>query len=387
VSERSLRRLIVDRIRRDGPMTWAEYMEWSLYHPVLGYYATAPRRSGRAGDFVTSVDAGPLFGALLADQFADMWRASAASGAAGADRPAPFDLVEAGAADGRLARDVLDAAASHPNFYHAIRLTLVERGHAGRAVHGATLGPHAGRLAASLPDLPGSIEGILYANELLDAMPVHVLAMTRQGLREVFVDEREGRLIERVGGLSDPALGERLDGAAERLQPGWRVEVGVAARSWVQQAARRIRRGFMLLIDYGHEARDLYSATCARGTLASFKRHRTSGAVAGQPLPLNEPGEHDLTAHVNLTDVRLAAEAEGLTTLGILDQTYFLLGLGLGERLAGEYGGGLDTLKHRLALKTLIMPGGLGSTHKVLIFARGVGRPALRGCSGASRLT
>ena len=184
-----------------------------------------------------------------------------------------------------------------------------------------------------------------------------------------------------------------------RLESGWRVEVCPAAIAWITDAAKKLRQGFLVVVDYGHEACELYSATHATGTLATYHKHKMqqgNEGAAGTPPYLIEPGTSDITAHVDLTAVRRAAEHAGLQTLAVLDQTYFLLGLGSIERLLAdseedrletEPGDGLDTLKRRLALKTLLMPGGLGSTHKVLIFGKNVGTPKLRGSSFQVRVT
>ena len=388
-----LRDVIASRIREAGPLPFAEYMDLALYHPELGYYARAGRRSGRAGDFFTSVDAGPLFGELLAAQLAEMHRLARGShppSAADADPAAgAFDLVEAGAGSGRLARSVLDrAAAAHPAFYRDLRLTLVERSPAARAAQQAALGPHAGRLAQSRAELPARVRGILFANELLDALPVHSVVMTAAGLREVYVDSLDGRLVETAGPVS-PAVAAHVERFGIELEPGWRSEVSPAAASWVAAAARCLERGFLLLIDYGHEARELYSPTHAQGTLACYRRHRVEAAGDGRGAApwLEEPGARDITAHVDLTAVRTVAEEAGLETLGTLDQTYFLLALAGEEGAAAADGGGMDAIRRRLALKTLLAPGGLGSTHKVLIFGKDVGRPRLRGCSFSRRMT
>ncbi len=388
-----LRDVITSRIRDAGPLPFAAFMDLALYHPELGYYARARRRSGAAGDFFTSVDAGPLLGELLAAQFAEMWRLAAPDGR---EPPAPFDLVEAGAGSGRLARGVLDhAAAAHAAFYRALRLTLVERSPAARAAHGVTLGPHAERLARSGDELPARVEGIIYANELLDALPVHSLVMTAAGLREVYVDNLDGRLVESPGPVSQ-AVRAHVERFGIRLEPGWRTEVCPAAVRWVAESARRLERGYLLLIDYGHEAQELYSPTHAQGTLACYRRHRVESVGDGRRAApwLEEPGARDITAHVDLTAVRATAEAAGLQTLGMVDQTYFLLGLAAGEETlcdpahgASETDDRLDPIRRRLALKTLLVPGGLGSTHKVLIFGRQVGTPRLRGCSFSQRMT
>ena len=341
-------------------------MDISLYHPELGYYARAAQKTGRAGDFFTSVDVGPIFGELLAKQFAEMWRVTKAL---------RFDLVEAGAGSGRLARDVLDAAQRiDPEFYGAIRLSLVEQSPAARAAQPGTLGPHVRLLAHSAAALPESVDGVIYANELLDALPTHVVAMTAAGLREVFVDFVDDRFIERYEKLSTSRIAEYLARAGAEMRVGWRAEVNLAAEDWTIGAAASLHRGFMVLIDYGHDEHELYSALHSAGTLTSYKRHSQLADF------LQEPGDTDITAHVDLSAVTRAAERSGLDVLARLDQTYFMLGLGVTE-LEGL------SLHQRLALKTLLLPGGLGSTHKVLLFGKGVGRPALKGCSYRVRLT
>ncbi|MCH8053225.1 MAG: SAM-dependent methyltransferase, partial [Planctomycetes bacterium] len=145
-------RLIVERIRDRGPLTTAEFMDLALYHPTLGYYSRAPHRTGREGDFFTSVDVGPQFGALLATQFDEMYRLLAATGSP------VFDLVEVGAGNGQLARDLLDAAEStYPELYAVTRLTLVETSAAARAAQPDVLGRHRARLASSTATMPDRI--------------------------------------------------------------------------------------------------------------------------------------------------------------------------------------------------------------------------------------
>ena len=370
-----LRELIADRIRTSGPISFAEFMDISLYHPELGYYARAAQTTGRAGDFFTSVDVGPIFGELLAKQFAEMWRILGSDPRTGTGVRPHFDLVEAGAGSGRLARDVLDAAQrTDPDFYGVIRLSLVEQSPAARAAQLETLGPHAGLLAHAGTALPDHVHGAIYANELLDALPTHAVTMTGAGLREVFVDFVDDRFVERFEELSSPRIAEYLARAGAEMRVGWRAEVNLRADDWTRRAAESLRRGFIVLIDYGHDERELYSAAHSAGTLTSYKRHSQLADF------LQQPGETDITAHVDMSAITRAAERSGLDVLARLDQTYFMLGLGLTD-LEGL------SLRQRLALKTLLLPGGLGSTHKVLIFGKGVGRPALRGCSYRVRLT
>jgi SAM-dependent MidA family methyltransferase len=377
--------LIADVVRERGPLTVAAFMDLALYDPRFGYYARAARRSGRTGDFFTSVDVGPLFGELLAVQIAEM--ADILTPPPSSDAPVPpfFELFEAGAGDGRLAADMLEAVRRRqPELYSRLRLHLVEASSEARAAQPDTLGELRKRLASSSDRLPESFTGVLVANELLDALPTHAVVMRERGLRELYVglDER-GALAAREGPPSTPALAEYLARVGVALEPGWRAEISLRAVEWAGDTARRLTRGFIILIDYGHDARELYSVRHSSGTLTTYSRHRTEPAAPqGAPAWLSNPGHQDITAHVDFTSIRQAAEAAGCTTLGFLDQTYFVLGLAASLPLDEMRG-----LKHRLALKTLLLPGGLGSTMKVLILGKNVGTPVLRGSSYKGRVT
>ena len=384
----SLRDVIAHKIRSEGPLPFAEYMELSLYHSRFGYYARAARRSGRAGDFFTSVDLGPMFGELLAQQFAEM--SQLLPPRSGSDSNG-VDFVEVGAGSGRMAHDVLAAAATrHPELYESISLTLVERSAKARECHTETLGRHAARLSASTDSIPSEINGIVFANELLDALPVHPVVMSDSGLREVYVDldpSHGERFVERLGPTSS-TVNTHMERFGITLEPGWRAEVSPATVRWVEHVGSCLERGFLILIDYGHESSELYSPTHATGTLSVFRRHivQTGDDPQSETAPwLVEPGTADITAHVDLTAVRVAAETAGLDTIGALDQTYFLLGLSGGDW--PEPGDSVAAIKRRLALKTLLLPGGLGSSHKVMIFGKNVGSPRLRGCSFSRRTT
>ena len=360
--------ILLSSIRQGGPITVARFMELALYHPEHGYYSTASRRSGREGDYFTSVDVGPLFGQLLAAQIAGMWSVLREQGAT------EFHLVEAGAGDGRLARDMLDAIATEqPDLYEALRVTLVERSDAARERHGEVLGAHPDTITVeSAASLPQAITGAIVANELLDALPVHVVVMTAGGLREVHVGETAGELGEVLLPPANADIERLIENTGVTIPQGVRAEVGLAAVDWIEHASRSIDRGFLLVLDYGHDAAALNSEAHAGGTLVAYRGH-----MAESGGWLDTPGCRDLTAHVNLTAVRNAAIGAGLKPLGVVDQTYFLTSLGLSERL--DDGQGVESVRRRLAARTLIVPGGLGSAIKALAFGKRVGTPSLRG--------
>jgi SAM-dependent MidA family methyltransferase len=287
-----------------------------------------------------------------------------------------------------LSADILRSARDRDAaWFDAVRLHLVESSAAARSAQREVLGDVADRVVSSGPALPDQFEGVLFANELLDALPVHQVVMREEGLREVYVadasvggaiDNERLALVE--GPLSTPAVADYLDAAGAELRPGWRAEINLGALDWIRSAARALVRGFIILIDYGHEARELYSASHSAGTLTTFHGHRAEGAESSEPPWLESPGSRDITAHVDFTSVRAAAEAEGLDTLGFLDQTYFLMGL------LPAMADPQSTIRNP-QWKTLIMPGGLGSTQKVLIFGKDVGTPMLRGLSYRIRAT
>ena len=285
-----LRDLIRQRIRSAGPMRFAEYMELALYHPELGYYARSDQRSGRAGDFFTSVDVGPLYGELLSAQFAQMGEILRPGPAA---KSGTIDLVEAAAGNGRLSRDILNAARhSFPAFYRALRLTLVERSETARATHDTTLRDHQSKREPSTATLPAPITGIVFANELLDALPVHPVVMGDSGLSEIYVDivtpsdGRPVRFVERRGPPGDDVV-QHIARFDIQIPPGARGEVCPAAVRWVESVGRNLERGFLVLVDYGHEAHELYSDTHATGNahhLHAPRRSDGDGPSGSHPL-------------------------------------------------------------------------------------------------------
>lgn len=372
---------LIDVVHECGRLTVAAFMDLALYDSRFGYYARAAQRTGRAGDFFTSVDVGPLFGELLETQVAEM--ANLMGSADG-----PFDLIEVGSGNGRLAADILRGAVRHhPDLAARMRLHLIEASPTARAAQAATLGDLASQLETSADTMPAGLRGVLIANELLDAMPVHQVVQRGNTLREVFVVRDGDRLTTVEGTLSTPAIAEYFDALGVTLEDGWRIEVNLRAPAWIADIGRRLDRGFAMVIDYGHPAQELYSASHAGGTLTTFSRHTMAGAESpGAPGWLARPGEQDITSHVDFTTVQSAARAAGFDVLGFLDQTYFLMGLLEDTDLTV----GLppaQQLKRRLALKTLLLPGGLGSTCKVLVLGKGMGVPELKGCSYRMRVT
>ncbi|HEX9068270.1 MAG TPA: SAM-dependent methyltransferase, partial [Ktedonobacterales bacterium] len=304
-------------IETEGPITFARYMALALYDSAAGYYsggATGREPVGWAGDFFTSGDISPLWGWAIAKQLDTMWRQMS--------MPTPFDVVEPGGGRGLLARDVWRHAP--PDLARALRYTIIESAPAENEL----LRARASRLAADLaavgiaPErvrwrsedaLREPITGCILSNELYDALPCHRVLRDGATLREVYIGvAREGsRLIELAGPPSTRRISAYLARYAvdwRALPNGWRGEVCLAAEQAMRGWARRLARGYLLTVDYGATAHELYSAERLKGTLGVYADHRFSDD------PLRAPGEQDITAHVNFSALMRVGEQAGART-------------------------------------------------------------------------
>jgi SAM-dependent MidA family methyltransferase len=340
-----------------------------LYHPLYGYYSKAEAK--RFSDYYTSVNVHPIFGRLLARQFAEMWMHLG--------RPQEFLLVEAGAGVGRLASRILDfCEAKLPDFYQAMRYVAVERSASRREQGSARLQRHvaANHLRTS-PEIPSHVPmGCVFSNELMDALPVHRVVIKDGGLQEIFVGLSGGRLADVVASVSTCAISEYFATQGITLEEDQQAEAGLEACDWIAEVGRRLERGFVLTIDYGHWAADLFDEHHMRGTLLAYRNHRVSEDFYAVP------GEQDLTAHVNFTALETWGKRSGLETVGFTSQTAFLMALGQRNEFSDLYTEGereAERVRGRLQLKTLIHPEGMGERFHVLAQSKGVQHPPLTG--------
>jgi SAM-dependent MidA family methyltransferase len=361
--------ILAEQIRQRGPITFAEYMEACLYHPQYGYYAKTDQPPRR--DYITSVDVSPIFARLLARQFYDMWTQLG--------RPQSFSLVEGGAGSGKLAKQILDfASESLGDFFAALHYVAVERSAVRREAQLKAFETYVTRGHAIVAaTLSGEIScGCIFSNELLDAMPVHRVVREKGELREIYVAAERDCFCEQTGRLSTPALGEYFPEQEMALGDGQQAEVNLAACRWIEEAGKLLGRGFVLTIDYGHEARELYDERHMRGTLLAYQAHRTSEDF------FRAPGEQDLTAHVNFTALDLWGRRAGLLRSGLTSQTNFLLALSRYSNFADlqpESASEAERTRARLLLKTLIHPKGMGETFQVFAQYKGIASPRLSG--------
>ena len=363
----ALHRLLVERIHSTGPITFADYMEACLYHPELGYYSG--RSETRRADYYTSVDMSPIFGRLIARQLNEMWLILG--------RPNRFTIGEFGSGTGTLALQILDFSRDQlPEFYEAIDYRAIEISVKRQDVTKSALAGHISAGHASiLSEMAEAIaHGCVLTNEFLDALPVHRVVMEDGNLLEIYVDAAEDTLIERKLPISSPEV--RGYFRQQQLQEGQHAEAALCACAWIEDIGRRLSHGFVLTIDYGREARELYDEQHMSGTMLAYWQHNASEEF------YRAAGEQDLTAHVNFTALDLWGAKSGLTRTGLTSQTNFLLSLAREFNFADlkvEGAGEASQVRSRLQFKSLIFPEGMGETFQVMVQHKGMAQPVLTG--------
>ena len=347
-----------------GPITFAEFMDTALYWGDGGYYVSARQKWGGEGDYITSIDVSPSFARLLGKQVIEMWEVLG--------MPGDFTLIEAGAGRGWLSEGVLGyLKASSPKLADSIRISLVDKNPLpGKSPEG--------RVAwhRDLAELAGPLNGVVVSNELIDSFPVHIVEQ-RGGLREVFVDFKDGSFREVLKPPSTPALEGYFKDLGITLAEGRRAEVNLPAIDWIKKAGGLLSRGFVMTIDYGFPAKELFSPE-RNGSLLCHFRHTLNDD------PYVNIGLQDITSHVDFAALVNSGKEAGLELTGFTTQKNFLLGLGLEDELHSVEKIDIDSfdmVARNRALGTLIAPGGMGDIFKVLVQHKGVGKSALKGFS------
>jgi SAM-dependent MidA family methyltransferase len=345
-----LRRLREEIAASQGWIPFARYMELALYEPGLGYYAGGAQKFGREGDFVTAPELGALFGRTLARQLAAL----------------DYPVLEFGAGSGALA----DALLSQ----HAFDYRILELSPQLQARQQARLGKKAQWLAS----LPERLRGVVIANEVIDAMPVHAVAWRPEGIMERGVCFSDDRLAWQ----EKPAQGELLEAAQSLSVPipvPYESEIGLLARAWMREVGARLEQGVIFIFDYGFPRREYYHPQRSSGTLMCHQRHRAHADVFAHP------GEEDITAHVDFTALAGAAVDAGLEVLGYTTQAQFLVNCGITEVLGeANVENALRYAPLAAEAQKLLSPAEMGELFKVLAVGRGV-KPPLSGFSRGDR--
>jgi SAM-dependent MidA family methyltransferase len=350
----SLARILRDRIASYGPMSFSEFMASALYDPGFGYYARGARQIGRGGDFFTSVSVGPLFGGLLARRFLREWQTLGC--------PERWRIIECGAHDGTLAADVLNALSLlEPHALKGLDYVIPEPLDTLQNIQRETLRdfPKTVRFfqtPAQLADDP--LPGIAFGNEVLDALPCHLVEWRGDRWLECRVGiAAEDRLIWNLGEIDNPQLISALAPLGRQFPEAYRTEIRIGYQAFLEPLVRSLDAGRMLWIDYGFARSDYYHPQRSSGTLRTFSKHR-----AGDD-PLEFPGETDITAHVDFTAVaEVAAELGGQAT-EFRNQGAWLTEIAR-EWLLEQDGAPQPSLLRQF--QTLTHPGHLGGSFHVL---------------------
>ncbi|NOR52054.1 MAG: SAM-dependent methyltransferase [Gammaproteobacteria bacterium] len=365
---------VKDFIRRvigqsGGEISFCRFMELALYAPNLGYYSAGNQKLGAGGDFITAPEISSLFSFSLAKQIAQILQQSGG------------DVVEFGAGSGVMAADMLlelEQLKQLPEHYYIIEVSADLRQRQQDTI--TKKAPALRERVKWLDELPREISGVVVANELLDAMPVHRFVIRDGEPYEVMVvwDEQSQQFQTTDKPISEP----RLRSEIEQLQlkdEGYSSEINLNAIDWIVSIGERLQSGAILLIDYGYSRHDYYHPRRSDGTLLCHYQHRA------HPNPLILPGIQDITAHVDFTAIADTALDVGLHVHGYANQSNFLLGCGITDYLSQmvQFGAGDDErdmtqqIEVTNQLKKLTMPDEMGESFKVIALSRGIDIPLL----------
>lgn len=356
----------------EGRLTFARFMELALYHPEQGYYTRHTMELGRAGDFTTASEISPLYAQCFASQCQEI---SSQIGTAA--------ILEVGAGTGRFAGDLLAELArlgALPQHYFIYEISPSLR--AKQQAYLLEQHPELIQRVTWLESLPTQFNGIVIANEVLDALPVHCFQIVSQGVKERFVSAQDNEFAWSLGAPSSAALEQALALIQEQYQlaPGYRSEICLALTEFLPALIQSVQSGVLLIADYGYGQREYYHPERQRGTLTCFYQHHRHDD------PLLRPGEQDITAHVDFTRVIEIAALQGCSLGGFTTQAGFLLSNGLIERAAALEAtlSTRDLFSLQQQIKTLTMPTEMGERVRVMALTKGCD-PTLSGFTFANR--
>lgn len=351
---------IHERIRREGPIPFCEWMRMVLYDEHEGYYCRTNRQKwGRAGDYRTSPERSSLFASTFARYFPRLYRELG--------QPPAWTIVEAGGGDGRFAAGVLETLqTSFPSVFSSTHYVIDEASQHSRSLAQERLQPFGDRVQYMRLDDVEVNPGVIFSNELLDAFPVHRVVMQEGELREFYVTEGTGDDFEwTIGAPSTSRLADYFEQGHIQLVEGRVAEVNLEIEKWLTEVSHRLHDGYLITVDYGATAEELYcSATREQGTLRSFYEHTLVDDV------LMRPGEQDITTTVDWSSVQNIGKTTGFETIAFERQDKFLLAAGLLNELEAEMQRSeseADRLRLSTAAREMILPDGMAAYFQVLV--------------------
>jgi SAM-dependent MidA family methyltransferase len=358
-----LRDLLIERILREGPITFHDWMQSALYDPANGYYMRATlQRWGREGDYRTSPERTELFATTFAKYFSHLYEKL--------HRPQQFIILECGAGDGSFALDVLSFFRDRvPGLFGITRYLVDESSADSRDRIRKKLAGFKDRVEfVSLFDIARLDSAVVFSNELLDAFPVHRLQLVNGELRELYVSvDSEGEFVWIAGELSKPWLENFVSSSSLQLIDTQIIEVSPWIESWFEALGQKLQRGYVVTVDYGNEATELYDFNQRpEGTLRAYSRHQFENV-------LDSPGEFDITTSVDWSYIKRGGAANGLTVIDFDRLDQFLMKSGLLDELTAKLESltsDSEKLKLTTAAREMILPGGMASSFQVLVQSR-----------------
>lgn len=356
-----LSEIIIKRIKKEGALSFRDFMEMALYYPEIGYYNSTQNKIGANGDFYTSPYISADFGAMIARQMEEMWQILGNN---------PFTIVEYGAGTGLLCHDILNYLKNNIPLYDHLSYCIIEKSASMRAIEKKYLHEKVSWYE-SIQDIP-EINGCIISNELVDNFAVHQVIMEDQ-LMEVFVDYDDG-FIE----VLKPAKKELIDYFTAlniQLAKGFRTEINLEALSWIKEISKHLHKGYAITIDYGATSPELYDKRRSCGTLLCYNKHHKNDS------PYQYIGEQDITTHTNFSALCHWGTQYGMEYSGMVNQANFLLGLGIKEYQNTSLENNKDKLQlaSHNALMNYRLLFDMGMKFKVLIQQKSVPKHTLSG--------
>jgi SAM-dependent MidA family methyltransferase len=365
-----LSEIIAEKIKREGPISFHDFMEMSLYYPELGYYTSVNDKIGKNGDYYTSSNLTSIFGVIIGKQIEEMWEIAGME---------PFTIIEYGAGTGHLCHDILEYLKNNIKLYDELNYCIIEKSPVMREKQKTHLHEKIS-WHNSIQEIP-VVAGCVLSNEVVDNFSVHQVVM-KDELMEVFVDYKNG-FVE----LLQPAKKELKNYLAElniSLSPGFRTEINLEAIEWIKGIAACLKKGFVITIDYGYPSFEFYRECRSHGTLVCYNKHTISND------PYSDIGKQDITAHVNFSALNHWGSKNGLEPCGFTNQAAFLLSLGFGDYLSKineQQDNDLMRICRKQAFLKYTLLIDMGNKFKVLIQQKGLPKKELSGLKNIPGVT
>jgi SAM-dependent MidA family methyltransferase len=365
--KKELVEIILEEIKKRGGISFKDFMDFALYYPSLGYYTSEKEKIGGYGDFFTSSELDPVFGQLLAKQFNEIYEKHF--------KDKKITIVEIGSGKGLLAYDILnEIKTKYPEFYDNVQFISIEKSTYHIDIQKQLLADFNVRWLEDLENLE-NIEGIIYSNELFDALPVHLIKKEKGKIYQLYLIEKSGEIQEDFRPASKEIL-EYLEELNIDIPEGMITEVNLLAKDLIQKIGEKLKKGFVFTIDYGYPSKELYKPYRMKGTLLCYYKHTYNENY------YQNVGLQDITSHVNFSALVYYGKKSGLEFTGFTDQAHFLINLGLSDIMMElQEKGDYKSYERINRLKTLILPKGMGEKFKILIQHKNVENPDLTGLS------